>query len=85
MGRSRRFALLAAAGFLFYPAFVYYDFVLLTEVLFTILLTAFGRALVALGEALERKGELDVARAQAELIEASARLHMLSKMKRRGG
>jgi F-type H+-transporting ATPase subunit epsilon len=33
----------------------------------------------------ERKGEIDIAHAQAELAEASARLHMLSKMKRRGG
>lgn len=33
----------------------------------------------------ERKGGLDIAHAQAELAEASARLHLLSKMKRRGG
>jgi len=31
-----------------------------------------------------QKGEVDIAHAQAELAEASARLHMLSKMKRRG-
>ena len=33
----------------------------------------------------ERKGEIDIAHAQAELIEASARLQMLQRMKRRGG
>ena len=33
----------------------------------------------------ERKGELDIARAQAALVEASARLHMIQRLKRGGG
>jgi len=33
----------------------------------------------------ERKGDIDIARAQAELAEASARLQMLQRIKRRGG
>ena len=33
----------------------------------------------------ERKGELDIARAQAALVEASARLHIIQRMKRGGG
>ncbi len=33
----------------------------------------------------ERKGEIDIARAQAALVEASARLHMIQRLKRGGG
>lgn len=33
----------------------------------------------------ERKGEMDIARAQAALVEASARLHMIQRLKRGGG
>jgi F-type H+-transporting ATPase subunit epsilon len=33
----------------------------------------------------ERKGELDIARAQAALVEASARLHMIQRLKKGGG
>ena len=33
----------------------------------------------------ERKGELDIARAQAALVEASARLHVIQRLKRGGG
>ena len=33
----------------------------------------------------ERKGELDIARAQAALVEASARLQMIQRLKRGGG
>ncbi len=36
---NRRVALLAAAGLCFYPSLVFYDYLLLTEVLFTFLLT----------------------------------------------
>jgi F-type H+-transporting ATPase subunit epsilon len=32
-----------------------------------------------------QKGEVDIARAQAELVEAAARLQMLQRIKRRGG
>jgi len=33
----------------------------------------------------ERKGDVDIAMAQAELVEASARLQMLQRIRRRGG
>jgi 4-amino-4-deoxy-L-arabinose transferase-like glycosyltransferase len=49
---GRRIALVAAAGFCFYPSFIAFDFLLLTEVLFTLLLT-----LMALGYVILTKTE----------------------------
>jgi 4-amino-4-deoxy-L-arabinose transferase-like glycosyltransferase len=54
---NRRIALCAAAGFCFYPSFIAFDMLLLTEVLFTLFLT-----LVALGYAvLVKTGRASVA------------------------
>jgi len=45
---GRRIALVAAAGFCFYPSFIAFDLLLLTEVLFTLLLTLMALGYVVL-------------------------------------